>query len=107
MPLPQSLRNDKIKRLFERLLARIAEYPLGTRIPNANDAGSICRNDCVGTTGEQGLGHYGGNVQRTHSLAGILMKSRFEGRHVGPEMHAGLANLRLSDGETCPNGSLA
>jgi len=53
--------------------------PLGTGIPNPNDAGSICGNDCVGTTGEQGLGHCGGNVQRTHSLARILMKRPFVG----------------------------
>jgi hypothetical protein len=51
-PLPQSLRNNEIERLFERLLARITEQPLGTRIPKSNDAGSIRGNDCVGTTGE-------------------------------------------------------
>jgi hypothetical protein len=54
-----------------------------------------------------GLGHYGGNVQRTHSLAGVMMKSPFEGRHVGPEMHAGFAELRLRAGQTCPDRSLA
>jgi hypothetical protein len=52
VPLPQSLRNNEIERLFERLLARITEYPLGTRIPKANDAGSIRGNNCIGTPGE-------------------------------------------------------
>ena len=52
MPLPQSLRNNEIERLFERLVAGIAEQPLGARIPKANDAGSIRGYDRVGTTGE-------------------------------------------------------
>ena len=50
MPLPQSLRNNEIERLFERLVAGIAEQPLGARIPKANDAGSIRGYDRVGTT---------------------------------------------------------
>ena len=53
MPLPQSLRNNEIERLFERLVAGIAEQPLGARIPKANDAGSIRGYDRVGTTGER------------------------------------------------------
>jgi hypothetical protein len=52
MPLPQSLRNNEIERLFERLSARITEQPFGTWIPKANDASSIRGNDCVGATGE-------------------------------------------------------
>jgi hypothetical protein len=52
MPLPQPLRNNEIERLFESLFAGIAEQPLGSRIPKANDAASIGGYDRVGTTTE-------------------------------------------------------
>jgi hypothetical protein len=76
MPLPQSLRNNEIKRLFERLLPRKAEQPLGTRIPKANDAVPIRGNDCIGATCNRASATTSEMFTvRAFSSAAILMKS--------------------------------
>jgi hypothetical protein len=56
MPLPQSLRNDQIKRAPNRIPARMPEYSLGTGIPEPDDAVAVGRDDCVGARREKSFG---------------------------------------------------
>jgi hypothetical protein len=47
MPLPQSLRNDQIKRAPKRILARMPEHSLGTGVPEPDETVAVGRDDGV------------------------------------------------------------
>jgi hypothetical protein len=48
MPIPQTFRDNEIKRMTDCISGGMAENSLGTGIPKADDAIAIGRNDCIG-----------------------------------------------------------
>src|SRR6516165_5712859 len=48
MPTPQTLRNDEVEGLTDRISGGMTENPFGARIPKTNNALAVCGNDRVG-----------------------------------------------------------